>query len=101
MANYLIQPKNVYDSDPNNITGAIFSLGVSEPATITGLINDVEYVAREFVLSPPSLPFIPTSVVIPTAFFDLRDGDGFMIAASPPVSVTFVLRPEGVFMEAA
>lgn len=59
MANYLIQPKTVYDLDPNDTTSSVLTLGLSEPGAITGLTNGIEYVARELILSSPSVPFVP------------------------------------------
>jgi len=58
--NYLIQPKADFDLDPDDISGAVWSVGTTDPTTISGLTNGTEYVAREFILSPASAGFTPS-----------------------------------------
>jgi hypothetical protein len=61
MPNYLIQPQADYTVDRDDLTNAVFGMGVTDPGTVSGLTNGTAYVAREFVLSPESAAFTPVA----------------------------------------
>lgn len=59
MPDYVLRPEAIYTSNSEDMTGAVFALGLSDPGTANGLANGTTYIAQEILLSPASTAFTP------------------------------------------